>query len=63
MITVTCILTHVDGHSEQRHDRGAAGCVRSEEPLQQIKSTLTYWELRDVPGDHGRGGTLCEQGR
>lgn len=43
-IAVTCILTHVDGHSEKVTLRGPPDTSGQKNPLQQIKSTLTYLE-------------------
>jgi hypothetical protein len=43
-IAVTCILTHVDGHSEKVTLRGPPDTTGQKNPLQQIKSTLTYLE-------------------
>jgi hypothetical protein len=43
-IAVTCILTHVDGHSEKVTLRGPPDTTGQKNALQQIKSTLTYLE-------------------
>lgn len=41
-IKVTCILSHIDGHSEQVSLSGPPDNSGQKNPLQQIKSTLTY---------------------
>lgn len=41
-IKVTCILSHVDGHSERVSMTGAADTSGAKNALQQIKSTTTY---------------------
>lgn len=43
-MTVTCIMTHVEGHSEEVPISGPIDNSGSKNPLQQIKSTLTYLE-------------------
>lgn len=43
-IAVTCILTHVDGHSEKVTLKGPPDTTGQKNALQQIKSTLTYLE-------------------
>jgi hypothetical protein len=44
-ISVTCVLTHVDGHSEEVTISGPPDTSGAKNPLQQIKSTLTYLEI------------------
>lgn len=44
-IRVTCILTHVAGHSESVSLVGTPDTSGTKNPLQQIKSTLTYLKL------------------
>ncbi len=44
-IRVTCILTHVAGHSESVSLVGTPDTSGAKNPLQQIKSTLTYLKL------------------
>jgi ERF superfamily len=41
-ITVTCILTHTMGHSERVKMTAAADTSGAKNPIQQIKSTITY---------------------
>ena len=41
-ITVTCIVTHKDGHSEPTSMSGPPDGSGSKNPIQQIKSTVTY---------------------
>lgn len=43
-ISVTCIVTHVDGHSESVTITGPPDTSGTKNPLQAIKSTLTYLE-------------------
>lgn len=43
-IKVTCVITHEDGHSEEVWMKGAPDTSGQKNPLQQIKSTLTYLE-------------------
>lgn len=43
-ISVTCIMTHVDGHSEEVTLIGPPDTSGTKNPLQGIKSTLTYLE-------------------
>lgn len=43
-IKVTCILSHVDGHSEEVELKGPPDTSGQKNALQQIKSTLTYLE-------------------
>lgn len=44
VVAVTCILTHVGGHSETVTLIGPPDTSGQKNPLQQIKSTLTYLE-------------------
>lgn len=44
-IKVTCTLTHVAGHQESRSLFGPPDTSGAKNPLQQIKSTLTYLKL------------------
>lgn len=43
-IKVTCILEHADGHREEVWMKGPPDVSGSKNPLQQIKSTMTYLE-------------------
>lgn len=43
-VKITCILTHQDGHSEEVEITGPMDNSGQKNPLQQIKSTLTYLE-------------------
>jgi hypothetical protein len=43
-IRVTCVMTHVDGHSEEVTLIGPPDTSGTKNPLQGIKSTLTYLE-------------------
>lgn len=44
-IKVTCVLRHVDGHSESVTLSAPPDSSGSKNPIQQIKSTLTYLKL------------------
>lgn len=44
VVSVTCVLTHVGGHSETVSLMGPPDTSGQKNPLQQIKSTLTYLE-------------------
>lgn len=44
VVSVTCVLTHVGGHSETVTLAGPPDSSGQKNPLQQIKSTLTYLE-------------------
>lgn len=44
VVAVTCVLTHVGGHSETVTIEGPPDTSGSKNPLQQIKSSLTYLE-------------------
>lgn len=44
VIATTCIVTHVDGHSESVTISGPPDTSGTKNPLQAIKSTLTYLE-------------------
>lgn len=44
-IRVTCILTHRMGHSEQCSMTGPADTSGKKNPLQEIKSTITYLKI------------------
>jgi hypothetical protein len=44
-ITVTCVLTHMAGHSERVSLAGPPDTSGSKNPIQQIKSTTTYLKL------------------
>ena len=64
-IRVTCILTHVAGHSESVSLVGTPDTSGAKNPLQQIKSTLTYLKLATfeaVTGIATREGNLDDDG-
>lgn len=42
VIRVACVVTHEDGHSERRELRGPPDESGQKNPLQQIRSTVTY---------------------
>lgn len=44
VIAITCLVTHVDGHSESVTISGPPDTSGTKNPLQAIKSTLTYLE-------------------
>jgi hypothetical protein len=43
-ITVTCVMTHIDGHSERTTMSAPADDSGKKNPVQQIASTITYLE-------------------
>lgn len=64
-IKVTCILSHVQGHSESVSLAGPADTSGSKNSLQQIKSTLTYLKLATfelVTGVASEEGNLDDDG-
>lgn len=64
-IRVTCTLTHVAGHSECVSLVGTPDSSGSKNPLQQIKSTLTYLKLATfeaVTGIATKEGNLDDDG-
>lgn len=64
-IKVTCKLTHIMGHSESVSLVGTPDASGSKNPLQQIKSTLTYLKLATfeaVTGIATREGNLDDDG-
>ncbi len=54
-IRVTCILTHRAGHSESVSMTGPADDSGKKNPLQQIKSTVTYLKIATFEAVTGRG--------
>lgn len=44
-ITVTCVMTHIMGHMESVSMTAPADTSGAKNPIQQIKSTVTYLEL------------------
>ena len=64
-IKVTCILTHVQGHSESTSMSGPADNSGAKNPLQQIKSTVTYLRiatLEAITGTASKEGALDDDG-
>jgi ERF superfamily len=64
-IKVTCKLTHILGHSESVSLTGAPDTSGAKNPLQQIKSTLTYLKLATfeaVTGIATKEGNLDDDG-
>lgn len=64
-IEVTCVLTHVRGHSERVTLKGAPDRSGAKNDLQQIKSTLTYLKLATfeaVTGIASEEGNLDDDG-
>ena len=68
-ISVTCILTHKDGHSEQTTLTGPADTTGNKNAIQAIGSTLTYLQryslvqmlgLAAAEDDDGRGANAGE---
>lgn len=65
-ITVACILTHIDGHSERVTIGGPPDTSGSKNPLQQIKSTLTYLEgatFQAITGVVARSASKDDDGK
>lgn len=61
IITVTCILSHVMGHSERVSLSGPMDTSGAKNPLQQLKSTLTYLKIatfESVTGVASEDGSL-----
>lgn len=64
-IKVTCTLTHVLGHKERRSLAGPPDSSGAKNPLQQIKSTLTYLKLATyeaVTGIATKEGNVSDDG-
>lgn len=64
-ISVTCILSHTLGHSEQVTMSGPPDASGSKNPLQQIKSTVTYLKISTfeaVTGIVSTEGNLDDDG-
>ena len=64
-MTMTCILTHANGHSESVSIPGPLDKSGSKNSLQQIKSTITYLEIATfeaVTGLASQGGSLDDDG-
>lgn len=64
-IKVTCILTHRAGHSESVSMSGPADDSGKKNPLQQIKSTVTYLEIATfeaVTGTASADGSADDDG-
>ena len=64
-ITVTCILSHVAGHSESVAMTGPADTSGKKNELQQIKSTITYLEIvtfEAVTGTASQAGSMDDDG-
>ena len=56
-ITVTCIVTHKDGHSEPTSMSGPPDGSGSKNPIQQIKSTVTYLKAATFESAMGLAST------
>jgi hypothetical protein len=64
-IKITCIMTHEAGHSEQVVLLGPLDTTGQKNPLQQIKSTLTYLEgatFQALTGVVARSASLDDDG-
>jgi hypothetical protein len=70
-ITVTCVLSHKDGHSEENSLSGPADNTGSKNAIQAVGSTLTYLQrytlvqalgLAAGEDDDGKAVTISEQG-
>lgn len=65
MVTVTCILSHSAGHSERVTLSGPPDKSGSKNPIQEVKSTLTYLKLATFEGVTGiasRDGNADDDG-
>lgn len=71
VITVTCILTHKGGHSEEVSMFASPDNTGKKNPIQQVASTVTYLErytflaitglaVEDMPDDDGKGAQAPE---
>lgn len=64
-ITVTCILSHVAGHSERVSLSGQPDTSGSKNPIQQVKSTITYLKgatFEAITGIASRDGNADDDG-
>ncbi len=64
-ITVTCILTHKLGHSEQCSMSGPPDVSGKKNPLQELKSTVTYLKVATfeaITGVASENGNLDDDG-
>ena len=52
-LTATCLITHVDGHSEKTSMSAPADSSGSKNPVQQIGSTMTYLQRYTLIGALG----------
>lgn len=55
LITITCILSHVDGHSESNSMQGAYDNSGNKNQIQQKASTITYLQRYTLKGILGLG--------
>jgi len=53
MITVTCVITHKDGHEERTEMSGAADNSGKKNPIQQVASTVSYLRRYTMTGALG----------
>jgi hypothetical protein len=66
IITVTCVMTHAEGHSEEVTLAGPLDASGQKNSLQQIKSTLTYLEgatFQAVTGVVARQASTDDDGK
>ena len=64
-VSVSCILTHRDGHSESATMTAPPDVSGKKNPIQQIKSTKTYLEIatfESVTGLASKDGSLDDDG-
>jgi len=64
-IKVTCILEHADGHREEVSMKGPPDTSGQKNPLQQIKSTMTYLEgatFQAITGVVARSACIDDDG-
>lgn len=62
-VTVTCILSHRDGHSEENTLPGARDDSGNKNSLQQIGSTLTYLQRYTLKAALGLAASSDDDGR
>lgn len=62
-ISVTCILSHRDGHSEETTLQGAADTTGNKNSIQAIGSTLTYLQRYSLTAALGLAATEDDDGQ
>lgn len=63
-VTITCVVTHEDGHSERRTMHGPRDASGNKNPLQEVGSTATYLQRYTLTAALGLStGELDDDGR